>query len=51
MKKKIKNFLKDNAWVIIAGVDVAALIWFFYMLFGYAWETAQFYVVMRAIAG
>ena len=51
MKKRIKRFLKNNAWVIVAIIDMAALLAFFYMIFGFLWETAQFYVVMNSLAG
>ena len=51
MKKKIKRFLKNNKWVIMV-IPVAMMwLWFFYMVFGFMWETAQFHMVMRTIAG
>lgn len=51
LKKKIKKFLHDSAWRIFAILIIAMWLFFFYMVFGSAWETAQFHMVMRTIAG
>ena len=49
MKKRIKKFVANNALLIIAIVDAAALLVFFYMIFGFLWETAQFHMVMNSL--
>ena len=49
--KKIKAFLRNNLWVVVALVDVAMLLLFFYMLFGWVIEIADFYTIMANIAG
>lgn len=51
MKKRIKGFLKNNVWAIIALVDIATLLVLFYIALGFLWETAQFHAVMNSLAG
>lgn len=50
MKRRIKKMLKNNAWVIIALIDVAMLVTFFYMMFCWIVDVAMFQTFMR-IAG
>ena len=47
-KSKIKRFLKNNKWAIIIIPIAAMWLFFFYMVLGALWETAQFYVVMNS---
>lgn len=49
MKKRFIRFLEKNVLLIIAIVDLAALGMFFYMIFGFLWETAQFHMVMNSL--
>ena len=51
LKKRIKKFLHDSAWGIFTIGIIAMWLFFFYMVFGCMWETAQFHIVMNAIAG
>ena len=51
MKEKIKRFLKDIKWVIMFIFVAVMWLLFFYMIFGFLWEVAQFHVVMNSLAG
>ena len=49
--KKFKAFLRNNLWVFVALVDVVMLLMFFYMVFGWIMEIADFHTIMANIAG
>lgn len=51
MKRKLKKLLRDNLWVLILMIDIAALALFAYMMFGWVFEIARFQIFMAAYTG
>lgn len=49
--KRFKKLLKENIWAIVAIMDIAIILTLFYMVFGWAFEVAQFRAVMNILAG
>ena len=49
--KRFRKFLEENMWAVVAIMDVAILALLLYMVFGWAFEVAQFHAVMKILAG
>ena len=49
--KRFKKLLEENIWAIVAIMDIAIILILFYMVFGWAFEVAQFHAVMNILAG